>query len=206
MLKCIYFGRASMSSERLARACLSACPGEPITSRPERGGPMSPGQDRQDRDDDDVGTPDEVADVFVTASRALIGLAIRSVDEAPMEVTVAQHRVLVLLSARGDLTIGDVADGLGVNRSNATRFCDRLQRLGLVQRARSPQDGRVVHVLLTADGRALVRSVTERRRREVEKVLGRLTTGQVRSVVDAMRAFNQAAGELEDRDWASALW
>jgi DNA-binding MarR family transcriptional regulator len=167
---------------------------------------MSPGQDRQDRDDDDVGTPDEVADVFVTASRALIGLAIRSVDEAPMEVTVAQHRVLVLLSARGDLTIGDVADGLGVNRSNATRFCDRLQRLGLVQRARSPQDGRVVHVLLTADGRALVRSVTERRRREVEKVLGRLTTGQVRSVVDAMRAFNQAAGELEDRDWASALW
>lgn len=150
--------------------------------------------------------PHDVADAFVTASRALIGLAVRSIDDAPVEITVAQHRVLVLLSARGDLTIGDIADGLGVNPSNATRYCDRLQRLGLTTRARSPQDGRVVQVGLTQAGRDLVRSVTERRRREVEAVLSRLTASEVQSVVQALRAFNRAAGELEDRDWASALW
>jgi DNA-binding MarR family transcriptional regulator len=169
------------------------------------------GRDREDatgrgRDRSEATDPDAVADAFVTASRALIGLAVRSIDEAPVEVTVAQHRVLVLLSARGDLTIGDIADGLGVNPSNATRFCDRLQRLGLITRARSPRDGRVVQVGLTDGGRGLVRSVTERRRREVERVLGRLTPSETRSVIQALRAFNRAAGELEDRDWPSALW
>jgi DNA-binding MarR family transcriptional regulator len=164
---------------------------------------MSPG-----REPDAVETADvaDVADVFVTASRALLGLAVRSIGEAPVDITVPQHRVLVLLSARGDLTIGDIAEGLGVNPSNATRFCDRLQRLGLLTRARSPRDGRVVHVVLTSAGCELVRGVSERRRREVEKVLSRLPDEEVPGVAAPLRAFNEAAGELEERDWAAALW
>jgi DNA-binding MarR family transcriptional regulator len=153
-----------------------------------------------------VPDPHETADAFVTASRALISLAVRTIDDSPVDVTIAQHRVLVLLAARGDLTIGEIAEGLGVNPSNATRYCDRLQRLGLIARTRSPQDGRVVHVELTADGRNVVKNVTERRRAEVEKVLGRMTPAESASVLEALRAFNRAAGEIEDRDWASALW
>ena len=153
-----------------------------------------------------VTDPHETADAFVTASRALISLAVRSIDDSPVDITVAQHRVLVLLAARGDLTIGDIADDLGVNPSNATRYCDRLQRLGLVARTRSPQDGRVVHVELTTEGRDVVRDVTERRRAEVEKVLAQMTAVESASVLDALRAFNRAAGEIEDRNWASALW
>jgi DNA-binding MarR family transcriptional regulator len=148
----------------------------------------------------------ELADAFVTASRALISLAVRSIDDAPQEVTVAQHRVLVLLAARGDLTIGAIAEGLGVNPSNATRYCDRLQRLELLTRTRSPADGRVVLVSLTKAGKALVGDVTRRRRAEVEKVLARMTAADTAGMLDALRAFNRAADELEDRDWASALW
>ena len=149
---------------------------------------------------------DDLADAFLTASRALIGLAVRSIEAAPVDVTVAQHRVLVLLAARGELTIGDLADGLGVNPSNATRYCDRLQRLGLVHRARSLQDGRVVRVGLTQEGQALVTAVTERRRQEVDEVLERMTGPDAIRVVAALRAFNRAAGEVEDRDWAASLW
>ena len=149
---------------------------------------------------------DDLADAFLTASRALIGLAVRSIEAAPVDVTVAQHRVLVLLAARGDLTIGDLADGLGVNPSNATRYCDRLQRLGLVHRARSLEDGRVVRVGLTQEGQALVTAVTERRRQEVDEVLERMTGPDAIRVVAALRAFNRAAGEVEDRDWAATFW
>ena len=149
---------------------------------------------------------DDLADAFLTASRALIGLAVRSIEAAPVDVTVAQHRVLVLLAARGDLSIGDLADGLGVNPSNATRYCDRLQRLGLVHRARSVDDGRMVQVGLTQEGHALVTAVTERRRQEVDEVLERMTGPDAIRVVAALRAFNRAAGEVEDRDWAASLW
>jgi DNA-binding MarR family transcriptional regulator len=153
-----------------------------------------------------VSHSDDLADAFLTASRALIGLAVRSIEAAPVDVTVAQHRVLVLLAARGDLTIGDLADGLGVNPSNATRYCDRLQRLELVHRARSVEDGRMVQVGLTQEGQALVTAVTERRRQEVDEVLERMTGPDAIRVVAALRAFNRAAGEVEDRDWAASLW
>lgn len=149
---------------------------------------------------------DDMADAFLTASRALIGLAVRSIEAAPVDVTVAQHRVLVLLAARGDLTIGDLADGLGVNPSNATRYCDRLQRLGLVDRARSVEDGRMVEVGLTQEGWGLIAAVTERRRQEVDRVLDRMTGPDVIRVVAALRAFNRAAGEVEDREWAASFW
>ncbi|WP_457202115.1 MarR family transcriptional regulator [Nocardioides sp. HB32] len=79
----------------------------------------------------------ELADAFVTESRALISVAVRPILDAPVDVTVAQHRVLVLLAARGDLTVGDIAGGLGVNPSNATRYCDSLQ-------PRSPRPDAVV--------------------------------------------------------------
>jgi DNA-binding MarR family transcriptional regulator len=153
-----------------------------------------------------VSHSDDLADAFLTASRALIGLAVRSIEAAPVDVTVAQHRVLVLLAAQGELTIGDLADGLGVNPSNATRYCDRLQRLELVHRARSVEDGRMVRVGLTQEGQALVTAVTERRRQEVDEVLERMTGPDAIRVVAALRAFNRAAGEVEDRDWAASFW
>lgn len=158
------------------------------------------------RKTDTVVETHDLADAFVTASRALISLAVHSITSAPIDVTVTQHRLLVLLAARGDLTIGDIAKGLGVNPSNATRYCDRLQRLELIARTRSVEDGRVVQVGLTPAGRSLVRAVTERRREEVTRVLGQMTAAETADVVAALRAFNRAADELEDREWASSLW
>src|SRR4051794_25988379 len=78
---------------------------------------------------------DHIAATFVTASRALVAIAIRSIEAAPVAVPVPQHRVLVLLAANGPQAIGTLAQQLGVNPSNATRVCDRLERLDLVRRA-----------------------------------------------------------------------
>ena len=105
---------------------------------------------------------DELAEAFLTASRALVGLAVQSLGAAPVEITMAQHRVLVLLASRGEQQIGDIAAELRVNPSNATRHCDRLQKLGLLARQRSTIDGRVVQV-------ALDRRRTEGRRRGLRR-------------------------------------
>lgn len=149
---------------------------------------------------------DELAAAFVTVSRALVGITIRSIEAAPLPVTVPQHRVLVWLAAEGDQAIGSIAQQLGVNPSNATRVVDRLQRLDLVSRARSEADGRAVHVSITAAGRRLVDAVTEHRRREIAQVLAEVPAGQAEAAVAAMAAFNQAAHERADADWATAGW
>ncbi|WP_344341640.1 hypothetical protein, partial [Streptomyces rhizosphaericus] len=62
---------------------------------------------------------DEVVDEFITAGRALVALAVRSINAAPVEVTLVQHRVLVLLASRGEQSVNALADELGVNASNA---------------------------------------------------------------------------------------
>ena len=137
---------------------------------------------------------DGLVDELLTASRAFVGLAVRSIAAAPVDVTVAQHRLLVLLS-HGPRSVGDIAEELGVNPSNASRHCDRLQRLGLLARRRSSADGRVVRIELTAAGRRVVDAVTARRREDLHRVVERMDVADAASVIAALRAFNVAAEE-----------
>jgi DNA-binding MarR family transcriptional regulator len=148
---------------------------------------------------------DELARAFVTSARALAGIAIRSLEAAPVSVTVPQHRVLVLLS-EGPLAVGTIAVQLGVNPSNATRLCDRLQRMDLVERSRSAQDGREVQVTITEAGRALVDEVFDYRRRAVAEVLGDLPPEQARAAVEAMTAFNEAASRHSSAEAHDGSW
>lgn len=144
---------------------------------------------------------DAAADAFVTASRALVGMAVRSLNAAPVEVTLTQHRVLVLLATGGEQTIGALAEQLRVNASNASRLCDRLQRLGLVDRLRSPTDGRAVVVHLTAAGRGVLEAVRDHRRAEVRRVLDRMAPHEVATMVGALTAFGDAAHEVGESEW-----
>lgn len=156
-------------------------------------GPVTPVPDR-----------DGLVEEFLRASRALVGLALHSVNVAPVEVTLLQYRVLVLLTD-GERTVGDIAGALGVNPSNATRHCDRLGRLGLVSRRRSTSDGRVVRVGLTDAGRDVVEAVTAQRRGEVTRVLDAMPVRDAAAVVAALRAFSDAADGLAEQEWSSGL-
>lgn len=143
----------------------------------------------------------DLADAFLTASRALVGIAVRSVSAAPVEVTLVQHRLLVLLATGGDQTVGALAEQLEVNASNASRLCDRLQRLGLVARDRSSSDGRAVDVSLTDVGRRLVETVRAHRRREIQRVLAHMPHTDVDATVGALTAFGEAACEVGEAEW-----
>lgn len=145
----------------------------------------------------------ETADAFITASRALVGLAVRSINTAPVEITVAQHRVLVLLATGGAQTVGELATQLGVNASNASRLCDRLQKLHLVARTRSARDGRAVEVSLTESGRTLLEAVRRTRQRDVQRLLGRMAPADVDCAIRALDAFSTAAQEADEAAWAT---
>ncbi|MFC4637634.1 MarR family winged helix-turn-helix transcriptional regulator [Deinococcus hohokamensis] len=102
------------------------------------------------------------------AFRALQVLALR-LQEGAEEVlraeglSLAQFNVLRILRG-GDangLTCGDIGGRL-INRDpDVTRLLDRMERLGLVDRARSDRDRRVILTRLSARGRALVDRLDE---------------------------------------------
>src|SRR4051794_336104 len=106
----------------------------------------------------------EAVDALLAASRALVGIAARSLADVDPDVTLPQYRTLVVLAARGPQRVADISAELAVAPSTGTRMCDRLVRKGLIRRSRTAFDRRVVRLTLTETGRQLVREVMESRR------------------------------------------
>ena len=145
---------------------------------------------------------DRLVDAVLRASRALVAVAARSLASVAEDVTLPQYRFLVELASRGPQRLADLAAALGVDRSTATRMCDRLVRKRLVTRRRAQQDRRVVRVSLTAAGAELVAEVSRRRRVEIAAIVGRMPASHRDRVVRALRAFADAAGEVPEQDWS----
>ena len=141
-------------------------------------------------------------DAFVSASRGLVAVAARSLADLGEDVTLPQYRALVVLGTRGPQRAADLAAGLGVTPSTASRMIDRLVRKRLVRRTRTRDDRRVLRVQLTEIGREIVAQVTARRRQEIERILAQMPTRGRKAVTDALRAFAAAAGEVAEQEWA----
>lgn len=145
---------------------------------------------------------EEVLDAAITASRALVGLAARSLAACEEDVTLPQYRMLVVLGTRGPQPAATLAGALGVSAPTATRMCDRLVRKRLVERQANPSDRRQVVLGLTDAGQELVQTVTQRRRKEIAALLKDVPSDRLASLVEAFRLFADAAGELPHADWA----
>ena len=141
----------------------------------------------------------EVVDALLTATRALVGLAARSLADA--DVTLGQYRTLVVLASRGPQRVIDISNELGVSSSTGTRMCDRLVAKGLARRYRTDQDRREVRLGLTAAGRRLIDEVTLRRRDELVNIVKGMPGNWRRPVSEALRHIADATGEVPDRAW-----
>lgn len=143
----------------------------------------------------------DAADAVLLATRALVGVAARSLTYLADDVSLVQYRVLVLLAERGPSTMGALTDSLDVNPSTATRVCDRLVDKRLVRRRVDDEDRRSVHVALTARGRRLIDEVMQRRREEITRILKRMGTASRQRLAAALDDFAVAARESGDDAW-----
>ncbi|MBP1853360.1 DNA-binding MarR family transcriptional regulator [Rhizobium halophytocola] len=73
-----------------------------------------------------------------------------------MGITYPQYLILSALSAEDGLTVGTIAERLALESSTVTPPVKRLEQAGLVQRERSKEDERQVHVRLTQAGHAML--------------------------------------------------
>jgi DNA-binding MarR family transcriptional regulator len=110
-------------------------------------------------------------------------------------VTVAQFRMLVVLSTRGETKLVALAELLQVAPSTAMRMVDRLIAAGLADRKANPANRRETLLRLTEEGRRTVEEVTARRRAEIAAIVERLRPTERLALVEALNAFNEAGGE-----------
>jgi hypothetical protein len=143
----------------------------------------------------------DVADMRDAMERHEVVLAQR------MERDVAGEDELVVpfvVRERGEVEwLGSQEFGEGSGDSTRRVGGDRLVGKGFIRRATSRQSGREITLTVTPAGRALVRAVTARRRREVNRIVERLPRDDRIRLRAALDTFARAAGEmaLPDDAW-----
>src|SRR5215217_7679199 len=130
---------------------------------------------------------DELVDVLLTLSRAIVGIAVRALAGSDADVTMAQFRTMVVIATRGPQRLVDISAELGVNPSTGTRMCERLVRKGLIVRQRVGSDRREVRISLTDLGERVVGEVIARRRAELAGIVAALPDTSFDSAVTVLR-------------------
>jgi DNA-binding MarR family transcriptional regulator len=100
----------------------------------------------------------ECADCLCLASRRAARRITRVYDRElrPYGLRATQFTILVMLSLRGAATIGELAEGLGAERTTLTRNLALIEALSWVQIQTGEEDARSRVVTVTDNGRSVV--------------------------------------------------
>jgi DNA-binding MarR family transcriptional regulator len=123
------------------------------------------------------------ANRYVPAARfrAALRLFLRTSEDVARAagLTPRQHLLLLQIagSADGRTTVSELVAKLALTQSAVTELVQRAEQAGLVSRATSQEDGRVVHLSLTSDGQTKLARVHD--------ALGR-ERGELRRMIDGL--------------------
>ena len=111
----------------------------------------------------------------IAAFRAGLRRFMRFSEEAALKVglTPQQHQLLIAIRGfpqDGAPTIGDLANALQIRHHSAVGLVNRLEDAGYVRREGSTIERRKVHVYLTEQGSAVLRSLIDVHRREYREL------------------------------------
>jgi DNA-binding MarR family transcriptional regulator len=150
-------------------------------------------------------TKDDAADAPVEAIVTEVGGWIGELRCAAMarlvnsHVSMSQLHVLWLLQHQGAMPMSRLADLLGVSLSNATGIMDRMERAGLVERVRVPDDRRLVLVQPAPAGLRALSETESTRRDAMRAVVRRLSPTERPIVLEALRSLRRAlSAEVEE--------
>ncbi len=142
---------------------------------------------------DEAEEPDRSVAVLLETTKLLTAVAAHSLASLHSTMSVPQLRVLVMIDAGGPMNLTTVAEGLGVNASNASRACDRLVSSGLLARRTDERDRRSIVLSLTAKGQRLVDTVMRQRRAMLEQIVQKMDVEQQGELTSGLAAFVEAA-------------
>ena len=84
--------------------------------------------------------------------------------ESRVGISPPKYLLLHMLASEGSITQGQMSSLSGVDPSRVTQMAKGLEKEGLIERTRDPEDNRVVRMRLTPEGRRVFDAASERRR------------------------------------------
>jgi DNA-binding MarR family transcriptional regulator len=111
-----------------------------------------------------------------------------------VELTGPQLTVVKMLETVGELSLSDLSDRIRAQNSTVTGIIDRMEREGLVVRARSTEDKRVVRIRLTEKGERIAREIPVEPMEIFRSALAGLTLAETR---DLLRILTKLARRVQ---------
>jgi DNA-binding MarR family transcriptional regulator len=105
---------------------------------------------------------------------------------APAGVDRQTYPLLTTLARLGPLSAARLAEEVGIDRSGASRYADRLQAAGLLDRGPDPRDRRSVLLQLTPSGTAAARHLREVLARHLQQLIRSWPTGQAQALIEGI--------------------
>ena len=109
---------------------------------------------------------------------------------------VGSIRALLLIESGFARTPGEVAEVLKVGRTSVTGILDRLEKDNLIVRQLDVNDRRSFVLVITDDGRELVRQIDELRRSQLEQALAAMQPQDVEALYRGLQALSNALPDV----------
>jgi MarR family transcriptional regulator, organic hydroperoxide resistance regulator len=94
------------------------------------------------------------------------------------ELTIAQHRVLMMVHHAGTMTVKQFQESLLTAQSTASEMVERMVRQGWLKKCKNPEDGRITVFALTGKADRLLKEKEAKRILILEKILEPLSSGE----------------------------
>jgi MarR family transcriptional regulator, organic hydroperoxide resistance regulator len=120
------------------------------------------------------------------------------------DLTGPQLTVIKVLEGVGDLSLSGLSERIRAQNSTVTGIIDRMEREGLVVRARSTEDRRVVHIRLTEDGAKIARDISVEPMEIFRQALESLAGEEVRDLLRVLTRIAQRVQTIVKRDVGAA--
>jgi DNA-binding MarR family transcriptional regulator len=120
------------------------------------------------------------------------------------ELTGPQLTVLKLLEGVGDLSLSELSERIRAQNSTVTGIIDRMEREGLVLRARSTEDRRVVHIRLTEKGARIAREIAVEPMEVFRSALQVLSPSDARTLLEILTKIARRVQNIVQREVALA--
>jgi DNA-binding MarR family transcriptional regulator len=120
-------------------------------------------------------------------------VAIHAPEFTSLDITMAQAKLLYVVTAAGELSMSETASRLGVTASTASGAVEHLVELGLLARSDDPNDRRQVRVSVTETGTQVLEQMRELSTRQILALCALVSDDDLEIVEHATRILADAA-------------
>ena len=144
----------------------------------------------------------QTADPFVLSLKKWVMFVMRRSMHSMITFTKEKELSMSQMGAlfqilRGSNSVSSIGEHLGVTSAAASQLLERLVQQGIIQRVEDQHDRRVRQIILTDDGRQLIRDGLAARQGWLENLANALTEGEKEQITLALDILVDRANQIE---------